>query len=39
LDYNLQIDDVWYYQYHRNNGISKLGVFINNTTMVLYRSI
>ena len=39
LDYNLQIDDIWYNQYHRNNGITKLGIVVGNMSMFLYRTI
>ena len=39
LKYNLQINDKYYYQYHRNNGITKLGVILNNKTIAIYRTI
>ena len=35
LRYNLQINDNWYFQYHWNNGITKVGLnFFSNTTGV-----
>lgn len=41
LKYNLQIDDNRYFQYHRNNGITKLGIVnpLTNQTALFLRPI
>lgn len=39
FDYHISINDKYYYQYHRNNGVAKLGVKIDDTTMYLFRTI
>lgn len=41
LSYNLQLNDLKYWQYHRNNGITKIGVFDkeSNVTYSNLRSI
>lgn len=36
LSYNMQINDLKYWQYHRNNGITKLGVFDKSTNTTSY---
>jgi len=39
LWYDIMINDKYYYQYHRNNGITKLAVKVNSQTLYLYRTI
>lgn len=41
LNYNIQINDSKYWQYHRNNGISKIGYHDNlsGTTKYIFRVI
>lgn len=41
LSYNVQINDSKYWAYHRNNGISKIGVFDEemNKTQVAFRVV
>jgi hypothetical protein len=36
LDYNLQVNDLKYWQYHRNNGITKIGVYDNETNSTFF---
>ena len=36
LSYNMQINNLKYWQYHRNNGITKLGVYDNTTNITSY---
>jgi len=37
LSYNLQINDNRYYQYHRNNGVTKIGLsFLNQSGLFLW---
>ena len=41
LDYNVQVNDLRYIQYHRNNGVTKLGILnpITNGTSYFIRTI
>jgi hypothetical protein len=41
LSYNIQINDLRYIQYHRNNGVSKLGILnpLTNATSYFIRTI
>lgn len=41
LSYNIQIDDLRYIQYHRNNGVTKLGILnpLTNATSYFIRTI
>lgn len=39
LKYHITSNDKYYYQYHRNNGVSKIGVKLTDSTMYLQRTI
>ena len=36
LSYNMQVNDLKYWQYHRNNGITKIGLFDKKTNTTFY---
>lgn len=36
LSYNMQMNDLKYWQYHRNNGVTKIGLFDKETNVTFY---